>query len=65
MPIVSEYQVNEGEFVDPITSTTETGMLARITLIMSLADLELLKAGDAATLARLVELLANHMPEQL
>jgi hypothetical protein len=59
MPSVVYYDVVNGEYVDASSGATVTGEMRHLHVMMSLAEFNLLKAGDAATVTAFIQTLNN------
>jgi hypothetical protein len=57
LPSIIYYDVVNGEYVDASSGVTVTGEMRHLHVMMSLAEFNLLKAGDAATVAAFIETL--------
>lgn len=57
MPSTIYYDIVGGEYVDAISGVTVTGEMRHLHVMMSLAEYELLKAGDATTIAAFIQTL--------
>ena len=57
MPSTIYYDIVGGEYIDAISGVIVTGEMRHLHVMMSVAEYELLKAGDAATIAAFIQTL--------
>lgn len=57
MPSIIYYDVVNGEYVDASSGVTVTGEMRHLHIMMSLAEFNLLKEGDATAVAAFIQTL--------
>jgi hypothetical protein len=59
LPSIIYYDVVNGEYVDASSGVTVTGEMRHLHVMMSLAEFNLLKAGDAVAIDAFIQTLNN------